>query len=156
MSSRRSPMSRTTTLAALPAPVTKERDGETLGAILAELRGLRADLHLLAAGRRADLAAPDRAALARLLPEIARAIGSRFVWTARELMVHALAADPALLAAIGDAAGPLGAGTAQRIGRLLRRGNGAAVDALRVERVGDARDGALWMLRQQIPQSPPS
>ena len=139
----------------IPAPAAVP-DSELLREIRDELRGLRADLHTLAAGRRSELAAPDRAALARLLPEIARAIGSRFVWTARELVAHAIAADAALLAAIGDAAGPLDIGTAQRIGRLLRRGNGAAVGALRAERVGDARDGALWILRQSIPQSPPS
>jgi hypothetical protein len=111
--------------------------------VLTLLRQIAADLHVLAAGRRPELAAPDRTALARLLPEIARAVGARYEWTARELVRHAIAADAALFAAIESASGPVDSGTARRLGRLLRRGQNVALAGQRVERIGCGQHVAI-------------
>lgn len=102
--------------------------------------------------RSVALSKTDRAALETLAPAIAAAVGSiTYVWTARELVALAVAraikADSALLLAIESASGPIDGGTARRIGRLLRRADGITLAGHRIDRVGDARDGALWIVR---------
>jgi hypothetical protein len=76
--------------------------------LVAEIRGLREDMNR--PGRR--LAAPDRAALAGLLPILAAAVADR-AFTVRELRDHAaLPNQLVLLAAIDAAGGP------NKLGRL--------------------------------------
>ena len=130
-----------TILAALPAAVP---DSEPLAAILAELRGLRADLHLLAAGRRPELAPAD-AALSDLLRAIHDAVADR-VFSAGDLLIHAalpIAAGlhAAILAGIGIA-------NARRLGKALARAEGRNLGGLVVVRVETDSSGILWSVRR--------
>lgn len=115
--------------------------------ILQLVRQLAADVHAL---RQADerktggaLSGADRAALTILLPAIADAFGDLH-FTTRELFRYANAKDDILMAEIARACGPVTTGTVRRLGKLLTRAAGFALDDLRVVRVGDERDGAVW------------
>ena len=109
---------------------------ELLRAILGELVGLRGDL----VPQRRRLAPVDRAALEALLPAVGAAVGAR-IFSVAELRRHALLADQAALRdALARGGGP------RRIGRLLGRGAGVAVDGMRVAAVGHDREGKLWTI----------
>lgn len=121
-----------------------------LQAILAELRAMPAAIAgAIAAGDRsrgAALSQADRAMLAALLPVIAGTIGT-YVFSARELIAHAASpVNAGLRVELERAFGPLAPGTTRRLGRFLTRGAGFVASGLRVERIGDAREGALWLV----------
>lgn len=138
-------------LAALPG----DEGGDVFVLLLHEVRALRSDIAALGAARqRGSVRAADGAALANLLPEIARSVGSRYEWTARELLAHAQLADAALLETITRTTGPLDRGTTRRLGRLLRRAHGIEIGGLAVERIGDGAGVAIWFLREHEPTKP--
>jgi hypothetical protein len=105
--------------------------------LVAEIRGLREDMNR--PGRR--LAAPDREALVGLLPILAAAVADR-AFTVRELRDHASLPNQLVLrGAIEASGGP------NKLGRLLKRGDGFDVAGWRVERIGNDRDGLVWRMR---------
>ncbi len=108
------------------------------------LRQIAGDVRMLRRARNTGgaLSAADRAALVILLPAVADAVGNLY-FTSRELIAHGQA-DSILLSALVRVYGSITTGTARRIGKLLTRADGFALDDLRVVRVGDARDGVLW------------
>jgi hypothetical protein len=109
---------------------------ELLELLLVEIRGLRADL----ANRREAprVVTEDRQILAAVLPAIATAVGDR-LFTVSELQRHArLAEFGSLRAAIERAGG------GNRLGRLLKRAAGYDVGGLRVEHIGEDRDGLVF------------
>jgi len=61
-------------------------------------------------------------------------------FTARSLVVHAVAVDPDLRAALAAA----GVDTPRKLGRWLRSLNGRPVASLVVKRIGVGEDGAIW------------
>jgi hypothetical protein len=110
---------------------------ELLTTILAELRGMRADLrsnvthvqHLPT-----SLSRTDQARLARLLPAIAGALGSE-EFTSRDLACHSAPALRLVLRGL----------SAKSIGRLLARADGVpTIDGWVVERRGVEINVALW------------
>jgi hypothetical protein len=106
--------------------------------LVSEIRGLRGDL---AQRQRRRLTPADEAALRALLPVVAAAVGDR-AFTLAELREHALLPmQTELRSALEAAGGP------NRVGRLLRRADGFAVEGLRAECVGDDRDGLVWCVR---------
>ncbi len=117
----------------------KRDDAAELRAILAELRELRAEVAELRAERR-----PVGRADAGLVRAIATAFPGSYVFSARELMEHAQLPTAAPLA---DALAASGSPSARHLGKTLRRIEGRDFDGLRVVRVGDDRDGAVWQLR---------
>ena len=89
-------------------------------------------------GRRGARDDADRA----LLVAIAESIGDRR-FTSVALIHHATMIAPALHEALlaADVQEP------RELGALFRRLHGIAVDGVRVERVDDSRDGAVWSVR---------
>lgn len=116
-------------------PIVVERDQvlELLGDLVAEVRGLRADL---AASRRR----PSRIAL---LPVIAAAVADR-AFSAVELVQHAEMVDDGLRTAL-DAAHLT---TARQVGKTLRALEGRTIRGLRLARIGTDRDGVVWRMFQ--------
>jgi hypothetical protein len=115
-----------------------ERTHALLELVLAEVRALRAEIAVRrdAPDRALDLA--HRAVLRAILPTIAGIVAGR-AFTVGELQGHArLAEFGALRAAIDRAGG------ANRLGRLLRRAAGCEIDGLRVEHVGEDREGLVF------------
>ena len=113
------------------------RTHELLEALIEEIRGLRAEL-----GNRRD-AAPrvdreDRDLLDGILPAIASATGAR-AFTVSELQRHARLAEFANLRAAIDRAGG-----GNRLGRLLKRAAGYEIAGLRVEHIGEDREGLVF------------
>lgn len=103
---------------------------ELLRELVAEVRGLRADL---AQRRPAVVTRTDRVRLAQLLPAIAATLGSQLFTT------HELFASPAPALAL-----VLEGLTPGQVGKLLRRAIGRPIEQLVVERVGDESRRALW------------
>lgn len=87
----------------------------------------------------------DHEAAAALLPVIARAIGGA-MFTVAELCALA-ATDEALRAAIRLATGPIDRATGKRLGKMLRRLDGADVAGLAVARHGVEACGAVWSVK---------
>jgi len=98
-----------------------------LRAVLAELRGLRA-----------DLAPPRRRSRVVLLAVIATAVQGR-MFNAAEIVAHARI-NPVLAQALAAA----GITTARSLGHYLRQGEGRAAGPVRVRRIGEDRDGLIW------------
>ncbi|MEJ7667578.1 MAG: hypothetical protein WKH97_02365 [Casimicrobiaceae bacterium] len=115
-----------------------------LETISAQLDALPRALVAAQRERGSALSKTDREALEVLLPAIADAVGNLH-FTSRELIAHG-EADSILLAALVRVYGSITTGTARRLGRLLNRADGFAMDDLRVQRVGYVRDGALWSI----------
>jgi hypothetical protein len=114
--------------------------------ILAEVRGLRADLAASVPRPRKPIAAYDRND-AELLRAIASTSEGR-KFSVSELLervelVEDRAADRRLRQAIVAA---LGTVDGRRLGQLLRRVEGADIEQLRVVRVGENRDGIAWRI----------
>lgn len=111
-------------------------------AVLCEIRDeLRRLREAIVGGQRGRLAPADRAALADLLPIVAAAVADR-AFTVRELRDHAaLPSQLVLRDAIEANGGP------NKLGRLLKRGDGFDVAGWRVERIGNDRDGLVWRVR---------
>jgi hypothetical protein len=103
--------------------------------LLAEIRGLRADL----AGRPT---APKAASLQELIDAIAFAVGDK-AFTAKELVTHAEALPAERLKNALNAAG----GTNHKcIGRLLLRMSKQEFSGWRIKRLFRERDGLLWII----------
>jgi len=92
----------------------------------------RAERHLAALRARARDA---------LIVAIVRVVGSR-CFTASEVIAHA-PLDPGLASALRAA----GATNAVRLGKRLKGVAGQAVRGVRVEHIGDEREGAVWVVR---------
>jgi hypothetical protein len=99
-----------------------------LTALVAEVRGLRADVQAL--GKRTEALKPGP-----LLIAIAEAAGNR-MFTTRELVHHA------------DYRAPLheviGGKSPKALGRLFRRIENQDFDGLCIKSIGPSRDGVLW------------
>jgi hypothetical protein len=111
---------------------------------LGVLREIR-DLLLLVVQRWPDadhraLSAEDRQVLESLLPVVSQAIGSA-LFTLRDLAEQA-ETDDALKVALGCV-------SARRLGKLFARSAGFPVDGVRVERVGNVREGILWRVARR-------
>jgi hypothetical protein len=121
---------------------------DALAELVREVRELRADVRAVLAGRpqrkRPTLEGRDRGALAALVPAIHAAIGGT-IFCAVDLAALATLPDRARLAA---ALAPVlrATGGLRPLGRLLARGAGHDFRGLRLRRVGDARDGACWLI----------
>jgi hypothetical protein len=110
---------------------------ELLREIRDEVRALRADL----APRRRP---PTRADLGKHLRAIAALVGDN-LFSVSELLEHAAIPEgEALRAAIMALVGEL---NGRKLGKLLRDIEGREIAGLRVERVGEDRLGAAWVLR---------
>ena len=121
---------------------------DVLRQLVQEVRQLQrrvADLEV----RPRHLAGQDHEAATVLLPVIAAAIGAQSFVVAELLTLAATAAPgaDALRLAIAGAAGPLDAGTGRRLGKLLRRLDGADVAGLTVARHGAEASGAVWSVK---------
>src|SRR5687767_1868117 len=113
-----------------------------LAAILAELKGLRADLAI----SRTPLT--DRQKLANLLHVIAETVGDN-LFTCSDLLLRIPAPnDAAMRAAILQA---VGVESPRRIGKLLKRYEGLEAGGFRIIRVGQERDGVLWQVVACLP-----
>ena len=108
-------------------------DRELLELVLAEVRGLRADL-----ARRRD--GHDPAADGRLVLALVAAAGSR-AFAAPDVLRHA-AVDSQLHAALQA----LGLQTARQVGHALRRVVGRDLAGFSVQRIGRDERGALWSI----------
>ena len=109
---------------------------ELLHELVAEVRGLRADL---AQRPSSSLTRADRARLAQLLPVIADVLGSA-IFTVHELFASSAPALPLVLEGL----------TPGQVGKLLRRAVGVPIDELVVERVGDESRRALWRVAATV------
>jgi hypothetical protein len=100
--------------------------------LITEVRGLRADL---ARDRRpvTSLSRSDRTVLARLLPAIGGVVGSELFVT-RDLFESDAAALQLVLRGLN----------AKQVGRLLRRGEGQAIDGYVIQRDGTELHAVLW------------
>lgn len=121
-------------------------DGDQIAELAQQLAAVACQLARIASpsgGRR--LARVDHDAMARLLPAMRARCGS-YVFSGRELIAHAaIDGHGDLREAIEQATGrPLDC-AGRSLGKLFARAVDAAVDGLRLERVGDCRDGALWV-----------
>ncbi|MGE0875665.1 MAG: hypothetical protein AB7O31_13460 [Burkholderiales bacterium] len=109
--------------------------------ILAEIRALRADVRAMAErGRRRHRPADH----GEHLRAIAAVVGSR-LFSVNELLRHATLTDDGELR--GALVGIAGALNGRRIGKVLREVEGQNIDGLRIERVGEDRQGITWTLR---------
>jgi hypothetical protein len=121
----------------LAADLLTDEGLELLREIRDEVRGLRADL----APR---WRTPTRADLGEHLRAIAAVVGGR-IFSVAELLEHAAIPEgEALRAAI---VALVGSTNGKRLGKFLRRIEGEEIAGLRVERVGEDRLGAAWVLR---------
>jgi hypothetical protein len=125
-------------------PVVVEADVlELLRELIAEVKGLRADLSVrgqVLNCPRADISSLSRADLAllgRLLPAIGGALGSE-AFLARDLFEHESAALRLVRRGLN----------AKRIGRLLHRAEGHAIDGYLIERAGVELGAILWRVVQ--------
>ena len=118
------------------------RDCGLLVEILAELRGLRADMMAANELSSQRLTQPGEADLLRAIA--ATTEGLKF--TVSELLLHAeVVADRAADQRLHDAiVAAVGAINGRRLGKLLRRVEGSNIDGLCVIRVGADRDGVSW------------
>jgi hypothetical protein len=109
-----------------------------LARLAAEVDDLRARIACLEAQRRPfdRLARADRERLARILPAIAAELGSE------PFLISELAGPGVAVACAGL--------SPRRLGRLLLRGAGLAIDGHMVERVGDEGGCALWSVRKVV------
>lgn len=94
---------------------------------------------LLSESRAARVSRDDCQRLARLLPAVAGAWGSR-LFSSGELVA---AQEPALRLVVG----PMGAKT---IGRLLRRGEGLSLGGFAVERAGVEGHATVWRVVRSV------
>ena len=126
------------------APMTEEDVPALLRELIGKVDALAAEVALL----RADMARRiplrrDAEATAALLAAISESVAGR-TFSAAELVDHAtLTTAGGLRDAIVDAVGSL---DARRLGKLLKRMQGAPGEGLRVVRVGEDGDGARWEL----------
>jgi hypothetical protein len=101
------------------------------GAALAELRArIDAVEHRLSSSR---LRREDRAALGRILPALAGALGSEYFLAAEAVASH----NPALVLVLGGM-------NARRLGKLLRRGADVPIDGYIVHPQGMEAGAVLW------------
>ncbi len=109
-----------------------DRVAELLELLLAEMRGLRADL------------APTSRVESSVAGLIAKCPGTALPFSASDLVDHChLAQAAALRAALTDACG--GVLDARRVGKLLQRIQGVPQDGVVIRRHGEDREGALWI-----------
>ena len=118
---------------------TAETMIELLRELVAEVAGLRCAME------RPRQLQDDRAAVLEMLTAINSAVADR-AFTARDILAHAaLPQSWRLQTAIGAV---VGAGSpARTLGRALRRIDGLALGGLSVQRIGENRDGAIWLVR---------
>jgi len=111
---------------------------ELLRALIAEVRGLRADM---AERTRGALSRADRIKLETALPAICAAVGT-LGFTVASLSEHAnLTGDTRLRDALTTC------GTGRAIGKLLRRGAGHDIGGLRLRQIGN--DGSnVWQVEK--------
>jgi hypothetical protein len=103
---------------------------------------------IVAASQRGSaLSRKDRVALSLLLPAIADAVGDAN-FAARDLMNRATA-NADLRKALAQVLGPLCGDSARPLGGLLKRGAGVAEGGLRVVRLGEVREGAIWKVERE-------
>jgi len=108
------------------------RTHELLELLLAEVRGLRADL------------APASRVESSVVGLIAKCPGTALPFSASDLVDHCrLAQAAALRAALTDACG--GVLDARRVGKLLQRIQNVPQDGIVIRRHGEDREGALWI-----------
>ena len=129
---------------------------DVLRQLVQEVRQLQRRVADLEVRPRRRLAGQDHEAATVLLPVIAAAIGAQSFVVAELLALAATAAPgaDALRLAIAGAAGPLDAGTGRRLGKLLRRLDGADVGGLTVARIGRESAGAIWCVRVSVAAKP--
>lgn len=108
---------------------------ELLAAVLAELRGLRADLAAAREPRPSTVNRGDRVLLARMLPAIAGAYGSE-VFSARDLTEDTRPAVRLVMDGL----------TAKQVGKLFSRADGIAIDGLMVQRAGVEFHVTSWRI----------
>lgn len=133
----------------MPRPLARAPDSlaaaDPMPEMLALLRQIAADVHILVAANYRAGASNDNAALSTLLQAIAAASGG-LKFTVAELLLHAeVVADRAADQHLHDAiVGAAGAINGRRLGKLLGRLEGTELDGLRVVRVGADREGITW------------
>jgi hypothetical protein len=121
--------------------VLRRSDRKLLSELIAEIRGLRADLAASAPRAREPIAAYD-ADVVELLRAISSASeGRKFTVSGLLETISDRAEDRRLRDSIVAA---LGTVDGRRLGQLLRRVEGADIDSLSVARVGEGRDGIAW------------
>jgi hypothetical protein len=134
--------------------------GATLDDVLAALHRLEAQNAVIiaqlaalpgaiaaASQRSSALSRKDRDALSLLLPAIIDAIADAN-FAARDLMNRATG-NADLREALVQVLGPLRDDSAKRLGGLLKRGAGVAQGGLRVVRLGEVREGAIWKVERE-------
>ena len=115
--------------------------------LVQEVRQLQRRVADLEVRPRRHLAGQDREAAAILLPIVAEVIGAAS-FTVSDLMLYATRPEGAAVrAAILQTAGPADRGTGRRVGKLLRRLDGADVAGLTVARHGAEASGAVWSVK---------
>lgn len=127
-------------------------DGSHVDLLVAEVHALRATVAGLAArlarveARQATRLSPtDADRLVAFLVAVVAAVGSR-AWNLPDLAALALIPGNAMLAdALATIVGT--STTLRSAGRFLRRCTGVTVDGLVLDRVGDGRDGAVYVVR---------
>jgi hypothetical protein len=117
---------------------------ELLEQILEELRALRAELAAARSQRVPGIPAADQAlvrAIFAVLPMKAFAAWEIADYARDRNLKRAPELEAAVLAAVGSL-------SSRRIGKRLKRLEGADVDGLRVVRDGQDREGAIWSVRE--------
>jgi hypothetical protein len=110
---------------------------EQFRVLLAELRAIRT---LLERQRFRRVMVSDSA---RELLQALAGIAPGLMFTSGEIVGHA-AIDASLRALLEACCQPV---STRRVGRFLKRIEGLDLDGYRIERIGDAREGALWAVR---------
>jgi hypothetical protein len=103
--------------------------------LIAEVKGLRADLARTSGRRRPEI--PDA-----LLPILAQAVFDK-AFTATEVIRHASTVDAPLRAALDGA----GLSNARQLGKWFRAIEGRVIVGARLTRIGTERDGVVWRVR---------
>jgi hypothetical protein len=123
---------------------------------LSELLALRAEVRELGAAVRAARRKPDDRRLAELLPAIRDVLGDdefAAAWLV-EASIDSVPGAQALRAALACIMRGAAAGATKRLGHFLAQHAGANANELRLERIGESRDGATYKVAQVARASP--
>jgi hypothetical protein len=127
-----------TVLSGPRVPVEADQVAALLRELVAEVRGLRADL--TRDRRPSRLTRHDRDRLVAILPAAGGVFGSE-LFTAKELLEHDAAALRLVLRGL----------TARQLGRLLQRAEGAVLGGYTVQRDGVKVGAVLWRVLATTP-----